>query len=55
MEVKNVGPQELHEIAESFDIVFITHIPVFTNARINEARRFIHLIDQLYNRKVKKI
>lgn len=46
------GLQEISFIADSFNVVFLTHIPVFDNSKINEARRFIHFIDQLYNRKV---
>jgi len=40
-------------VAERFHTVFIEHIPVFTAAARDEARRFIALIDALYDARVK--
>jgi cell division protein ZapE len=41
------------EIAQSFSTVIVSGIPVFTVETENEARRFIHLIDEFYDRSVK--
>jgi cell division protein ZapE len=40
------------ELARMFHTVFISHIPEFTHANENAARRFIMLIDEFYDRGV---
>ena len=40
-------------IANSFHTLFIDHIPVLATHQRNEAKRFIHLIDTLYDQRVK--
>ena len=44
---------EYLEIARQFDILIISDIPRLSLATINEARRFITLIDAIYDNKVK--
>lgn len=46
---------EYLEIARQFDILIISDIPRLSLATINEARRFITLIDAIYDNKVKLI
>jgi cell division protein ZapE len=43
------------EIARSFPTVLLSGVPVFDALRENEARRFIHLIDEFYDRGVKLV
>ncbi len=43
------------ELAKLFHSMLITGIPVFDDARNDQARRFINLIDELYDRRVKLI
>ena len=38
------------DIADQFKTVVITEVPLFDQERENEARRFIALIDELYDR-----
>ncbi len=40
------------EIAENFDTLLITHIPVMKEAADAAAQRFIHLIDALYDNNI---
>jgi cell division protein ZapE len=40
------------EIARTFHTVFISNVPIFTAQTENEARRFIMLIDEFYDRNV---
>ncbi len=40
-------------LALRFDIIMIKNIPIFTNNNLNGAKRFITLIDILYNHKIK--
>lgn len=41
------------EIAQSFPTVLVSGVPCFDSHSENEARRFIHLIDEFYDRHVK--
>jgi cell division protein ZapE len=50
-----LGASDYLAIAHSFDIVMIDHVPVMDEARRNEAKRFITLIDALYDGRVKVI
>lgn len=43
------------EIAQSFPTVMISGVPVFGIAEENEARRFVHLVDEFYDRNVKLV
>lgn len=43
------------EIAQSFPTVLLSGVPVFGAGDDNEARRFVHLIDEFYDRSVKLI
>lgn len=50
------GPRSAHdyiEIARCYHAVVLTGIPKFTGHNDDEARRFINLIDEFYDRKVK--
>ena len=50
-----LGSPDYLEVAERFHTVFIDRIPVLAAAERNEARRFIILIDALYDMRVKLI
>jgi cell division protein ZapE len=48
-----LGAADYLALAERFDIILISGIPVMGPEMRNEARRFIHLIDVLYEKNVK--
>jgi cell division protein ZapE len=50
---KPLGPPDYLAIAHNFRIVFVTHIPELGPERRNEARRFVLLIDTLYDARVR--
>lgn len=50
-----LGPQDYLAIAERFDTVFLEDIPTLTPARRDVARRFVTLIDALYEAKAKLV
>ncbi len=50
-----LGPADYLEIGRSFDIVILSDIPKLTIEKCNEAKRFVTLIDALYEHKVKLI
>lgn len=50
-----LGASDYLKIAQDFHTVFIERIPVMGEARRNEAKRFINLIDALYDNRVKLI
>jgi cell division protein ZapE len=50
-----LGATDFVALANRFDVVLIDAIPVLAAARRNEARRFINLIDALYDNHVKLI
>jgi cell division protein ZapE len=50
-----LGPEDYLKIAHEFHTVVLEHIPVMDIERRNEARRFITLIDTLYDNAVKLI
>ncbi len=43
------------EIAREYQSVIVSHVPVLTAQRENAARRFIALVDELYDRHVNLI
>ena len=50
-----LGSQDYLAIAEHFHTVFLEHVPKLDPARRDEARRFVHLIDALYEADVKLV
>ena len=52
---KALGASDYIALARHFTTVFLDHVPLMTLDRRNEAKRFILLIDALYNAKVKLI
>jgi cell division protein ZapE len=50
---KPLGASDFLKIARSFHTVMIDHIPVLKDGERNAARRFISLIDSLYDNRVK--
>ena len=50
-----LGSPDYLAVAENFQTVFIDGIPVFQVHQRNEAKRFINLIDTLYDQKVKLV
>jgi cell division protein ZapE len=49
------GTADYVEIARDFHTVFVSGVPVFDAGRENEARRFIALVDEFYDRAVKLV
>lgn len=49
------SPSDYIELAREFHAVLVSGIPVFTTDMEDQARRFINLIDEFYDRKVKLI
>ncbi len=49
------GPADYLAIAGKFDVVFLSRIPQLTPEKRNEAKRFVTLIDALYEHRVKLI
>ncbi len=50
-----LGPADYLEIARAFSVLILRDIPVLTPEKRNEAKRFVILIDTLYEHKVKLI
>jgi cell division protein ZapE len=50
-----LGPQDYLAIADRFHTVFLEHIPRLDPAKRDEARRFVNLIDALYEADVKLV
>jgi cell division protein ZapE len=50
-----LGAADYIKIAELFNTVFIAHIPQLSKENRDQARRFVTLIDALYEQKVKII
>ena len=50
-----LGPADYLAIAGRFDVLFLSRIPGLTPAKRNEAKRFVTLVDALYEHKVKLI
>lgn len=49
------GPADYIEIARCFQTVLVSNIPLLDASRDNEARRFITMVDEFYDRNVKLI
>jgi cell division protein ZapE len=52
---KPLGASDYIAIAERYPTVFIEHIPVLTPQQGNETKRFINLVDTLYDNKVRLV
>lgn len=52
---KPLGTLDYLAIAQDYDTIFIDDVPVLTADRRNEARRFINLIDTLYDNRISLI
>lgn len=50
---KDLGAADYGEMTKAFHTIVLSDIPVMTTERPAEARRFITLIDEIYNRKVR--
>jgi len=50
-----LGPPDYLALAQNFQILFLEHIPALNPDRRNEARRFVLLIDTLYDGKVRLV
>jgi peroxisome-assembly ATPase len=49
---KNLSAADFLEIVKSFDIIILKDVPRMSYTQRNEARRFITLIDAIYDNKV---
>ena len=52
---KPLGPGDFLKIAKTFHTVIVENIPKLSKARRNEAKRFVILIDALYDNHVRLI
>jgi len=52
---KPLGPADYLAICEHFSVVMVDHVPQLNSQKFNEARRFVALIDALYETKTKLI
>ena len=50
-----LGPPDYLALAQNFPVLFVEHIPELNPDRRNEARRFVLLIDTLYDGKVRLV
>lgn len=50
-----LGTEDYRKIAEKYDTIFIENIPVMTKNMRNEVKRFIHLIDLIYEEKCRLV
>jgi len=50
-----LGPPDYLALAKNFQILFLEHIPALNADRRNEARRFVLLVDTLYDGKVRLV
>jgi hypothetical protein len=50
-----LGPGDYLALAEAVDVLILSDIPVLTPAKSNEAKRFVTLIDALYEARVRLI
>ena len=52
---KPLGPSDYLLVAETFDLLMITNVPKLGPENSNEAKRFVTLIDTLYEKQIKII
>jgi cell division protein ZapE len=52
---RNLGARDYQAVANAFHTVFLDHVPRLDKERRNEARRFITLVDTLYDAGVKLV
>lgn len=52
---KPLGPADYLAIADSIEVLILDDVPVMSRARNNEAKRFVTLIDALYEGKVRLV
>lgn len=52
---KPLGPRDYLAVAEHFDTVLLENVPVLSYEKRNETKRFITLIDALYDNRVKLV
>ena len=50
---KPLGAEDYLAISNEFDVIFIENIPILPSEKRNEAKRFVSLIDALYDNKKK--
>ncbi|MFO1142482.1 MAG: cell division protein ZapE [Amaricoccus sp.] len=50
-----LGPADYLAIAEAVDVLILDDVPVLSRARNNEAKRFVTLVDALYEAKVRLV
>lgn len=50
-----LGAEDYNHLAQEYHTVFLTNIPRMTKENRNEARRFVHLIDALYEHRTRLI
>jgi cell division protein ZapE len=51
----NLGPADYIELARDFNTILLANIPKMTSENRNESKRFINLVDELYEHKAKLI
>ena len=51
LSLANFGASDFHEICKNFDLIFLLKIPDFNKENNDELRRFILLIDEIYESK----
>ena len=49
--VSNLAHDDYYNIAKVFNLLFINKVPYFTDEKLDQCRRFISLIDMLYDQK----
>lgn len=54
-EAQPLGASDYLELSKNFDTVFVRNIPQFSLAKRTQARRFITLVDNFYDYKVRMI
>ena len=52
---KPLGTTDYLKVAETYHTVFIDHVPILKAEKRNEAKRFINLIDTLYDNRIRVI
>ena len=50
-----LGARDYLALADAYDTLFVDRVPVLPEARRNEAKRFILLVDTIYDRKLRLV